>query len=164
MYLYDIFMENWDRLPGNWGIIFNEAETEALALAVLDNEYHLDHFLHNISTMSDGAKWYQKRKEILFADAKVYDIKRQEAIKEDLINFFAITKEIGFALWQNFVQTLTPEFYANILDEIENTQIIYTNGASFVITIPDKADFIAEYEKNYALIKEVGKEYNYGRK
>ena len=65
MYLYDILMENWDRLPGNWGIIFNEAETEVLALAVLDNEYHLDHFLHNISMMKDGAKWYQKRKDIL---------------------------------------------------------------------------------------------------
>lgn len=164
MYLYDILMENWDRLPGNWGIIFNKAETEVLALAVLDNEYHLDHFLHNISMMKDGAKWFQKRKDVLFGDEKVYDARRKEAISEDLKSFFTITKEVGFILWQELMQMLTPEFYAHILTEIENTKIIYTNGVCPLVEIPDKDDLIAEYQENYTLIMEVGKEYSYGRK
>ncbi len=162
LYGYDIFMGYWDRLGKNWGII--ETDTEELALGIFDNEYHLDNFIHNISASKHGKDWYGIRQKVLFADYLDYEAKRQNAIKEDITNFYQnYGEEYGY-IFDRLYQLLTPEFYEKALDYLTNTTLIYSENKTAVLEITDAAEMIAAYTKNYALITAIREEITHGRK
>lgn len=164
IYLYDIFMGNWDRLADNWGLIFNEDESEIIDFAVFDNEYHLDNFMPNISTLPNGYDWLLKRRELLTKTGDEYEAMQQEAITGDLKRFFYESSKEFYDIFENLYNTLTPEFYASLLNELEQTKVIHTNKGVVPLEIASKNDLIKEYNQNYELISGVWKEARHGRK
>lgn len=164
MYFYDMLMGNWDRLGDNWGLLFNADESEILSLAVFDNEFHLDNFIPNISTLPNGSDWHQKRKEILKLTGEEYENGRIAAIKEDLRRFFYESSSEFYELFAKIYETLTPEFYQQTLETIEQTKVVYTSRGIFPLEINNKDELITEYSKNYGEIGEIWQEAIHGRK
>ncbi len=164
MYLYDIMMGNWDRLGDNWGIIFNDDESEIISLALLDNEYHLDNFIPNISSLPEGDAWFQKRRQLLMEEAPVYEIRRKEAIDQELRRFFYESSSEFYQVFANLYDTLTPKFYEEILDDLEQTKGIHTSKGIIPLEITRKDELIAKYIENYERIGQIWQEAIHGRK
>lgn len=168
LYFMDIFFSFWDRLPDNFGLISLDGK---LALAILDNEYAFTDFIHNISSETDGNVWHQKRKklnqvreEVKYQNCTVYEKYREELINNDLKNFYEGPYQEYARIYDNMYEVFTPQFLEEILKEIEAEEYIYFPKEKRKIVIADKDQIIKDYEKTYALLTEIKRSFNYGRK
>lgn len=167
IYLFDIFLANYDRNQENWGIININS---VLKIAILDNDYIMHpKFLYFMSSMDkepnnidNGSKW-QDIRSTAFKESN-FDYDRTPYIRMDIENFLKISSSQFIALFEKFYNLLTPDFFKEVLDEVESTETISTLTGEMSLQIPRKEELIKIYEDNYAIISEEWRKFNHGRK
>lgn len=143
LYLFDIFLCNGDRCCVNWGIVKTK---ECLKVAIFDNEALLnDSVIYDISSSLDGSTWL----EDVTSNSKEVRIKK---MTEDLTRFLTIPDNPYLEVFSWFLNFMTPDYFAHILDVIENEEKITTLEGEKHFVILDKEAYLNMYRENYDLI------------
>lgn len=147
MYIFDILLCNWDRKSNNWGLIFTK---DSMKLTILDNENLLDSdFNHTISSQNDGVRWLKDFKRAMTIE------ERKEKLINDLTNFFESFDNEYILLFEDIFNLITPEYFRNILNQIEREEVIITKDGKIPLEIFDKEDYVKIYSDKYYLVKEI---------
>lgn len=147
MYIFDILLCNWDRKSNNWGLIFTK---DSMKLSILDNENLLDSdFNHTISSQNDGIGWLKDFKRAMTNE------ERKEKLINDLTNFFERFGNEYILLFEDIFNLITPEYFRNILNQIEREEVIITKDGKMPLEIFDKEDYVKIYSDKYYLVKEI---------
>ena len=151
MYLFDILFCNWDRRSNNWGLIFTDDDMQ---LAIFDNEFLLENDIsHTISSQVDGVDWLNKTKIAMNTD------RRRIRLTMDLTTFFKESSKEFLQVFEDIFNLITPEYFREILDQVEREEVIVTKDGDVPLVIDEKEDYVKIYSDNYYLIKDIYHDY-----
>ena len=151
MYIFDILFCNWDRRSNNWGLIFTK---DNMQLAIFDHEFLLENDIpHVISSQVDGVDWLNKSKFAMNAE------RRRKKLEMDLTTFFKESSKEFLLLFEDIFNLITPEYFRNILNQMEREEVIITKEGNVPLIIDDKEDYVKIYSDNYYLIKDIYHDY-----
>ena len=144
MYLFDFLFGNSDRNYTNYGIVTHHNKSN---LIVYDHEY-LFNYNRNvmISSFYDGNQHYKN----ILSNEKVLDNK-----KDNLEEFFRNSDKGYLFLCKHYLDIWTPDYFKEVLDEVENSNVIITVNGNIPLIIPNKEQIIKNYTDNYNLIIDV---------
>ena len=147
MYFSDLIFYNSDREGRNWGI---NKDNE---LVILDNENILDfNFPLCMGLNIKEDKRFTSKDEYL------------SYMQNYLMDLLGFLPENFKEMFEELYHKFNPDYLQNILNYLEANLVITTENGLIKLKIPEKDEILDKFKENYAIITEVMKGLNYGRK
>ena len=73
----------------------------------------------------------------------------------DLTNFFESFDNEYILLFESIFNLINPEYFKELLDQIEREEVIITKDGKIPLEIFDKEDYVKIYSDRYYLVKDI---------